>query len=200
MPNWCTTDIKIFPNEKSIQKLAKLYELIREWTFDSEQPNDFGTTWLGNVVLRSSIGSIDLEDKYFVNCRGSIDYIELNNNMLSISTTTAWTPCLKMWQKICDKYLDKDYELVYVAEEPGCDIFATNDSSYVGKYILQSYCDNIESQDCLSEADLVQFLRRFLKTNNEKLDRLLDINSKSQPNEDFFALRKWEFVDVEYWD
>lgn len=52
MPNWCTTEIYINHNNKK-KELNKLRDLIKRWTSHNAMKNDFGVSWLGNVVLNS---------------------------------------------------------------------------------------------------------------------------------------------------
>ena len=102
MPNWCINYINI--NSKNKEGLKKLYNKIEEWTSKDYKKNDFGHNWLGNIIGFSKIDS--MKDGEFINvrCRGRLDYMELTTDSLVITTETAWSPQIKMWKMIIDKY------------------------------------------------------------------------------------------------
>lgn len=56
-------------------------------------------------------------------------------NEIGVMTDSKWTPYPKAWRDIARTF-DKNVVVYYEAEEPGFEIFASNDPNYVGCYII----------------------------------------------------------------
>jgi len=195
MPNWCYTNITInHENETEVEKLEKL---INEWTSKNHMPNGFDNKWLGNVVLGSGVGTVDTDKETDLRCRGTIiDYYRTGNELV-ISTETAWSPMLKMWVKVLEKYLP-DAELIYSADECGFDINDTNDPDLVGKYILDYYGDgDIEPDWEASEETVRKTLQELLNTEETDVEKLIQMVYEDDYD---ISVRKWEYSDVSNWD
>lgn len=196
MPNWCSTRITINHNDNN--ELEKLENLIDEWTSKNYTENGFGTKWLGNIVLGSGIGTVDTDINTDIRCRGSLCYMERMDGQLVIDTETAWSPMLKMWTKIIDKYLP-DAEFIFTAEECGCGIYDTNDECLIGKYIVDCW-DDIEGKDEIEsnwEADeeyVIDLLNDLFDTKEANVDKLIRMFEDSDYT-DNMSIHKWEFVE-----
>lgn len=195
MPNWCSNRISITCNSEA--KINNLYNLLIEWTSKVSKENSWKTKWLGNIVNFSGIGSDEN-----INCRGSIDDIELYNNTISFWTETAWNPSFEMWFLICEKYLgeeDIDWSILYVSEEPGADIFCTNDPSIVDSYNIEVWEDNewLEEEAYeVSESYVVELLQRILNIENESnVDTLIEMFNDEYDNPPL-VFRKFEYADI----
>ena len=192
MPNWCYTNITI--NHESETEVEKLEKLLDEWTSKDYMPNGFGHKWLGNVVLGSGVGSVDTNDITHLRCRGTLlDYYR-HGNELTINTETAWSPMLKMWVKVLEKYLP-GAELVYNAEECGNGVQCTNDPALLGRYVIDYYGDeDIESDWEASEDTVRETLQKILDTTETDIDKLI----KMAWDEDAeISIRQWEWTDVD---
>lgn len=196
MPNWCITDITIRHND--LLKLQQLYDLIEEWTNEDYKPNGFGHYWLGNIVLGSGVGTVDTGKDTDLNCRGDITYTDFGAGKITIRMETAWVPMLKLWVKVLDKYLP-GAEFIYVADEPGSNITATNDSCLVGKYIIDPYgiC-NVEYNTEADEITVVELLQELLGTYETNVGILLGMLYDSD-YDDAISIRKWEYCDISEW-
>lgn len=195
MPNWCYTNITInHENETEVEKLEKL---IDEWTSKDYMPNGFNNKWLGNVVLGSGVGTVDINKETDLRCRGTIiDYYRIGNELV-INTETAWSPMLQMWVKVIEKYLP-GAELIYNADECGFDINDTNDPALVGKYILDYYGDeDIESDFEASEDTVRETLQKMLDTTETDVEKLINMVFEDDLD---ISVRKWEYSDVSNWD
>lgn len=118
MPNWCMTEYAITGDE---QEVKALYELMTELD-EREEPlvkSDFGTTWLGCLV--QALGG-NWEE---VRCRGSWNNLEFFDDYLSFMTETAWVPCNETFDLIRKRFPSLEY--YYQAEEPGYNLYETND-------------------------------------------------------------------------
>ena len=113
MPNWCMTKLIITHNDES--KLKVFDKLLDQWTSRNYRGNGFGRNWLGNIVLGSGIGTVDTNPKTDFRCRGTMDYKELHRDELTIDVSTAWSPMLRMWIKLVNKFIP-DADVTYIAE------------------------------------------------------------------------------------
>ena len=193
MPNWCSNNINIIG--KAEIKIKNLYKLLENWTSKIAEENAWGEKWLGNIVEFSGI------DKN-VSCRGCIEDIELYNNTISFWTETAWNPSFEMWLLICEKYLgeeDIDWSILYVSEEPGANIFCTNDPSIVDSYNIEVWEDNkwLEEEVYeVSESYVVELLQRILNIENESnVDTLIEMFNDEYDNPPL-VFRKFEYADI----
>ena len=195
MPNWCSNRISITGNSKT--KINNLYNLLIDWTSKVSKENSWKTNWLGNIVNFSGIGSDEN-----INCRGSIDDIELYNNTISFWTETAWNPSFEMWFLICEKYLGEegtDWNILYVSEEPGENIFCTNDPSIVDSYNIEVWEDNEWLEEKVyevSENYVVELLQRILNIENESnVDTLIEMFN-DEYDDPPLVFRKFEYADI----
>ncbi len=118
MPNWCATEYTFTGNREEITDLYEKLNSLKE-AKESSIKNDFGTTFLGNVV---HLFGGDYQEIY---CRGYFHYIDLHLNYISLSTETAWREMNEVWEFVRSKY--KTIRYYYYAEEQGCDYYVTND-------------------------------------------------------------------------
>ena len=204
MPNWCYSNITIYHNDE--EKLKAFYDKIEEWRKKPFKQNDFdkySKGWLGNIVGNSGLAKWKKvgERKDFVpniNCRGSIQTLELDNRRILITTETAWCPMMQMWQKLCDKYLP-DAEIFYMAEEPGCGLFETNDPDVIGMYYIDIWepPEEFEDEESVYEAEgdeTIEFLQRVLKTEESNIDNLIKMADDIE--EPWFSVHRWEAADI----
>ena len=195
MPNWCHTDIYIHSENKN--QLSELDMLIDEWTKENYMDNGFGLDWLGNIVGNSGIGTVDTNPETDLRCRGRLEYKDFYENTLHITTSTAWAPMLKMWQKLVDKYVP-DAEIIYSAEEFGNGLLETNDPVYDGLYYIDSLRDDVETDYEATEDDVRKVLQKLLGTDENDLDDLLWALDDS--NIDDIYIHKWIIGEISDWD
>lgn len=197
MANWCQTKITI--NHEDENKLIDLYNKIEKWCETDYKQNGFGNYWLGNIVGNSGIGTVDENPNTDLRCRGMITYLEIIDNQLLIDTETAWQPMLQMWVKLIDKYLP-DAELIYNAEECGCELYYTNDPCLIDGYIIDAWdIDNIYGMLDADETYLIKLLQDLLKTEECNIDKLIKMFEESE-YVDKMSIHKWEYADVNEWE
>jgi hypothetical protein len=197
MPNWCQTRITI--NHEDENKLKELESNINKWISYNHKENGFGLNWLGNIVGNSKVGTVDENPETDLRCRGWVDYMQYNDNQLIIDVETAWSPMLKMWVKVLEKYLP-DAELIYTAEECGNELYCTNDNAMNKEYIIDAYGDiDVESDWYAPEEKVVSILQELLKTDENDVNKLIDLFEDSDCYEEM-NIHKWEFEEVDAWD
>lgn len=204
MPNWCYTDITIYHNDE--EKLKAFFDKIEEWRKKPFKKNDFdkySMGWLGNIVGNSGIAEwkkVEEREDFVpaIDCRGSIQTLMLDNRRILITTETAWGPMLKMWQKVCDKYLP-DAEIIFTAEESGCEIYVTNDPDMIGMYYIDIFepPEGFEDEESVYECDaneVIEFLQRVLKTEETDFDKLIKMSESIE--EPWFSIHEWKESDI----
>lgn len=135
MPNWCDTTYKIVGPENDLHDLLTILEQM-ESRKKTVVENGFGIMWLGELV--NGLG-FDW-DKY--RCRGEITGYELDEGVLSIWQETAWCEQEGVRHAIEEKY--PNLKVYYSAEEPGCEVYCTNDMKgdfFPDNYFLDAYND-----------------------------------------------------------
>lgn len=207
MPNWCYTYITI--NCRDQKSAETMHENIKEWMSSNYCENDFGNTWLGNIIGNSGIDSINENGIFSLRCRGAITYLDQDDEQIFIITETAWKPMLRMWSILCDTYLGKEqYELIYSTNLNG--EYFSNDpidfNSYFYDVINQSedsdkvllILDHYKKKSCeyLSENEITQFLK---KTKRLSIDSLLHAYLENSESNDA-NIQRGIYVGVEEWD
>lgn len=138
MPNWCSTSFTI-QDEK--EKLDVFEEEFKKALSANPLNTDFGKDWLGYLLLH--IG-YDKETVCYgdIVCRGDVGFFDrLSDTTFFISTESAWTPPAECIAKFARHFSDT-VEVFYVAEEPGCGLFWTNDPDYEGKCYVDCYIED----------------------------------------------------------
>lgn len=193
MPNWCYTQITISHDDQ--KEIDKLYNLIEEWTSKNYKQSDFGNYWLGNIVGNSGIDTWDGDFK--IRCRGRLFDLNKSEKELYIATETAWTPMLRMWLKILEKY-SPDAQLIYTAEEPGCCIYVTNNLDLKDKYIIDDWSDCYDyAGDEYSQEDVIKILQEI--TGNHEEHRFDYLMNEFSMGDYELSINPWEFVKAEEW-
>lgn len=195
MPNWSTTEYYVVGSKKELSDLNEKMEKL-ENRKESLVKNDFGNTWLGNLV--ESLGG-DWEKVY---CRGQwmCRVYNKENNSLTFTTETAWCE-MDEWREFIESCY-KTIKMLYVTEEPGCGIYQTNDLEGVffkDKYVLD-YTEDVEYFETIDQA--VEFIEELIglkiedKTVNGIQEKLDEYVEKNEDEEDlFFSFHEFEEVD-----
>lgn len=191
MPNWCFTNIAI--NTDSEETAKAIYDkLENEWLKapEGEPVSGFGNDWLGCLAVNSGvIASYDNIDESPIACRGEVEDVTLDGESVYMITSTAWGPMIEPIYRAIEKNFGLDgIDIVYSAEEPGNQLFITNDESvadtyYVeiddeaGEQVLGAF--GVEDYECdnYSEEYLVEKLKAAFGIGEDEkptIDELLD--------------------------
>lgn len=185
MPNWCLSYYTIKGDKEEIEELNNLLNAL-ENASEPKVKSDFGNTWLGCLV--DAIG----KDWKSVSCRGlyqchEIDYEE---NIITLQTETAWTPCNEVFDALCEKYPSLSYW--YQSEEPGCGLFWTNDINqeyYFDKYYIQieGKGDDYSNHYVTSDEELFEYLSECFDKPINSFDEIHKLKEDfEEENEDNF--------------
>ena len=188
MPNWCFSNVEIIGTEDDIDRLEKEFG---EALSRDRIKTDFGPSWMGNLLLHIGM-SKDEVISGDTRCRGTVTAFEGDmKHRIVLDTETAWVPMMQCIDKFVRHYTD-DAAIFYCAEEPGCDVFWSNDEEYIGHVYIDYYPDTDFPADLEKAIDAVQYgpkeavqemLEKYLGHTgtfealaNELDDRVRDIN------------------------
>lgn len=184
MPNWCYTQVEINGDSKEIACLDEHFNKARE---HEGTKSDFGDMWLGNIV--EYLG----QDYNSVPCRGSIINYTYDNDSIMLSTETAWAPMMQPILMLTNKYAP-NAKITYMAEEPGCEIFLTNDEYYLHKFRVDFFDGELEDPgpEPFTRDELKEWLEEILKTK----DGLSNLVRTAKDTYDLYV-NEYEYCDVE---
>lgn len=130
MPNYCKTKYVIEAEKAQIDNLEKMMTRLQmRKEKDSPLVTNWGACWLGFIIMELGM---DYNDYH---CRGIWqDMMRLSDEALAFTTVTTWRAPHDMEPLLCDSYGGTIY---YYEEEPGCEIFNTNDRE--GRFFAQRY-------------------------------------------------------------
>lgn len=148
MSNTCFTTYKVVSeNKKDVTKLFKTIKrldgrktsLVKNGWYDPK-------LWLGCLV--KALGG----DPQKVYCRGTITFYEMEDDVLTLNTETAWAEMSETRHFIESCF--PGMKIFYIEEESGCERFYTNDSEgiyFKDRYYLDGF-DDSEYFETLEEA------------------------------------------------
>ena len=192
MPNWCSTIYVCIGDPK---KVRKLYDVI-DANMNRTEPrvkNGFGPLWIGCII--DQLG----EDWQKYPCRGEITGYELNDkgNILTIYQETAW--CEQEGFRQCIEKVFPGMKVYYREEEPGCDVYYTNDAKgkyFPERYFLDSYDEPLyfetigEAAECVSD-----IVGHPVEANIKAIDEALDEYVEEHEDEDvFYSFHEFKIV------
>lgn len=186
MANWATTHYVIEGNDKQLQHIYDTMKNVIDGCIKPDTTASDG--WEGNVIL--ALGGTWEESEYM---RGFISECEFYNGILSFVAEEAWgaTDFRHALRRIIP-----DIKIFYMVEEPGLDVYATNDVT--GKYFTERYyvdcCVNGEdySEYFSDMDDVFKYLKDFSIENE---DDITAFNENKEDEDDYIYLHEFEYVD-----
>ena len=193
MPNWCDTTYKCVGDPKEVRALHKVLKYIdgRKTTIVR---NGFGKWWLGNLVTK--LGG-KWED---YRCRGEIIDYSLDGDILIISQSTAWCEQEGVRRIIQEKF--PSIKVYYREEEPGCEVYYTNDTTgdyfpepyFLDSYDEQQYFETIEeAAECVSEI-VGHTVKTTINAIQEALEKYAELK-ESSGEEVFYSFHEFKVID-----
>ena len=122
MANWCSTTVIFTGSEKN---LKSFYD---DFMFAQEHIKEGCNDWIGRLLLLKGI------DHEQIHCRGFYNYIEMEEDRITLLSEDAWSPCIETYDKFAEMY---GLSYVLCAEEPGMGIYINTDTEH--KYFLEKY-------------------------------------------------------------
>lgn len=157
MPNWCSNSFYVWGDREEVYKFY--LDLI---TATSDSPDfeiDGGSTWrdrdwIGRIFLQAGYTMEEIENRGF-ETRGTIGGISLSTDEygelgVQFDEETAWAPNDEsIGTLLKEKYSGLDF--VFIAEEPGCDIYVNSDTD--GRKFKEKWVANWDTDGCCSVGD-----------------------------------------------
>lgn len=181
MANMAEVSYKLVGDKKQVKTIYKTLRYMEKRKTPVEK-NGWGKLWLGCLI--SKLGG-DWE-KY--SCRGEILDFDYDKEVLTINMETAWTE-----QNGVRVFLQQTFpniQIYYIEEEPGCDIFQTNDSDgfyFPERYFLDSMGDDSDYYETIEQvaSAVSQIIGRKIESTEEAIEEALDqYNEDHEEDED----------------
>ena len=196
MANCCCTFITITPNVPGeAEKFGKMLEEWKEakYSYDVVNPSSHK-----NFALHAGLNPADFE------CRGGVNSITYNSEVISLVNEDDWTPKLVVWFAICNRLFGVDqFCFSYTADECGCGIYVTNDIGLLGSYNWDNHSGDERIREVIGEDTYVVskketegYLRRLLPeiSSGASLEDLLDAFEESEWS-DLCSIHAWKEAD-----
>lgn len=157
--------------------------------------NDFGKWWLGNLVTKLGGKWQDYP------CRGEILSYSLDGDVLLITQMTAWCEQEGVRRLIQEKF--PSIKVYYRVEEPGCEVFYTNDNT--GRYFPEIYFLTSNEEDLyfktIEEAaervsEIVGYnVEATIAAIDEALKKYMELQNESSEDYVYYGLYEFKVVD-----
>ncbi|WP_315361797.1 hypothetical protein [Prevotella histicola] len=192
MANWASTSYCI---EGSKKDLKRLYKLIDGFMTGKEKPfwEDSAENWLGNVIKALGATEEQMKNNYL---RGFIETYELDGDVLRIAAEEAWGTT--DFRHILKKLMP-ELTIYYIVEEPGFEVYATNDAD--GKYFTERF--NVDA--CVDghdyweyfqeEKETMDYVASLLKKDNITEADITQWNMEHEEEGDFIHVHEFEIVE-----
>ena len=185
MANTCWNSVSITcPTQKRAEKIARLLRFLTTPRTKEEQK-----WYTSAIAMKRAFG---LENPHEVlSIRGNIcpDDMEVTDGTISFSTDSAWSPegCMTPLMLLKKAYFD-DCEICFSSEEPGCDIYVTNDPDLANKYSIDQW-EEIEGVGWLDTT--------YELTEKDVCDLLKIKNISEAEDSESYSVHKWDYEEPE---
>uniref|UniRef100_A0AB33J1L6 DUF4494 domain-containing protein n=1 Tax=Prevotella sp. GTC17254 TaxID=3236794 RepID=A0AB33J1L6_9BACT len=189
MANWASTSYRI---EGSKEDLNKLYEVIDNFMKQRQVPvtETASIDWEGNIVKALGATDEQMRKNYL---RGFIQTYELDGDTISIEAEEAWGAT--DFRHVLTELMP-ELTVYYIVEEPGCEVYATNDSE--GKYFIDRFCvDACINGDYNSDyfetgEQAMKYAASLLRKEKVTMDEVKKW-SESQQGDDFLYIYEFKY-------
>lgn len=148
MANWASTSYVI---EGSKAEVSKVYQVIDDFMSGRKQPvaETASDDWEGNIV--KTLGATDEQMKKYL--RGFIQWYDFDGCVLRINAEEAWG-ATEFHEVLAE--LMPDLTIYFIVEEPGYEIYATNDAEgkyFSDRFYVESAINNQYDHEYFSEEE-----------------------------------------------
>jgi hypothetical protein len=191
MANQSDVVYKCIGDPKEVRSLYKIINA-NDKRKTSRVKNGFGTLWIGNII--DALG----EDWEKLRCRGEIIGYHIENNLLTIYQSTAW--CEQEGFRECIEKKFPSIKVYYREEEPGCDVYYTNDADrnyFPERYLLNNNDEPLYFNTIEEAAEYVSgIVNQKVEANMEAIEKALDNYEEEHEDDDvYFSFHEFQVVD-----
>lgn len=191
MPNWASTSYRIDGEKKHLDKIYEICRAFADGECDPIEKNA-DRDWEGNVVV-----ALGLQDtsKYYL--RGFIQYCSIEDDTLVIEAEEAWGAT--DFRKALKAIFGDDIEVYYIVEEPGCEVYVTNDAEgkyFTGLFEVES-CglkNGNEWNNFDTKEEAMAFIARLLEKENITETELDAWNEENEEDERYVYLHEYTII------
>lgn len=192
MANWASTSYRI---EGSKEDLEKVYNVIDEFMSERRKPVevDASNEWEGNIVRALGATDEQMKNNYL---RGFIEEYEMDGDIIRIEAEEAWGTT--DFRHVLAQLMP-ELTIYYIVEEPGCEVYATNDAD--GKYFPERfYVDAYVNGDYQSEyfdteEQAMTYVANLLGKKEVSKNELENWNECHEEDNNFIYIHEFEIVE-----
>lgn len=192
MANWASTIYRI---EGSKEDLEKVYNVIDEFMSERRKPVqvDASNEWEGNIIRALGATDEQMKNNYL---RGFIEEYEMDGDIIRIEAEEAWGTTDFRYVLA---QLMPELTIYYIVEEPGCEVYATNDAE--GKYFPERfYVDAYVNGDYQSEyfdteEQAMTYVANLLGKQEVSKNELENWNECHEEDDNFIYIHEFEIVE-----
>lgn len=192
MANWASTSYRI---EGSKEDLEKVYNVIDEFMSERRKPVqvDASNEWEGNIIRALGATDEQMKNNYL---RGFIEEYEMDGDIIRIEAEEAWGTTDFRYVLA---QLMPELTIYYIVEEPGCEVYATNDAE--GKYFPERfYVDAYVNGDYQSEyfdteEQAMTYVANLLGKQEVSKNELENWNECHEEDDNFIYIHEFEIIE-----
>lgn len=192
MANWASTSYRI---EGSKEDLEKVYNVIDEFMSERRKPVvvDASNEWEGNIIRALGATDEQMKNNYL---RGFIEEYEMDGDIIRIEAEEAWGTT--DFRQVLAQLMP-ELTIYYIVEEPGCEVYATNDADgkyfperfYVDAYVNGDY----QSEYFETEEQAMTYVANLLGKKEVSKNELENWNECHEEDNNFIYIHEFEIVD-----
>lgn len=192
MANWASTSYRI---EGSKEDLEKVYNVIDEFMSERRKPIEVNASseWEGNIIRALGATDEQMKNNYL---RGFIEEYEMDGDIIRIEAEEAWGTT--DFRQVLAQLMP-ELTIYYIVEEPGCEVYATNDAEgkyfperfYVDAYVNGDY----QSEYFETEEQAMTYVANLLVKKEVSKNELENWNECHEDDDDFIYVHEFEIVD-----
>lgn len=192
MANWASTSYRI---EGSKEDLEKVYNVIDEFMSERRKPVqvDASNEWEGNIIRALGATDEQMKNNYL---RGFIEEYEMDGDIIRIEAEEAWGTT--DFRQVLAQLMP-ELTIYYIVEEPGCEVYATNDADgkyfperfYVDAYVNGDY----QSEYFETEEQAMTYVANLLGKKEVSKNELENWNECHEEDDNFIYIHEFEIVE-----
>ena len=192
MANWASTSYRI---EGSKEDLEKVYNVIDEFMSERRKPIEVNASseWEGNIIRALGATDEQMKNNYL---RGFIEEYEMDGDIIRIEAEEAWGTT--DFRQVLAQLMP-ELTIYYIVEEPGCEVYATNDADgkyfperfYVDAYVNGDY----QSEYFETEEQAMTYVANLLGKKEVSKNELENWNECHEEDNNFIYIHEFEIVD-----
>ncbi|WP_288764229.1 hypothetical protein [uncultured Weeksella sp.] len=192
MANWASTSYRI---EGSKEDLEKVYNVIDEFMSERRKPIEVNASseWEGNIIRALGATDEQMKNNYL---RGFIEEYEMDGDIIRIEAEEAWGTT--DFRQVLAQLMP-ELTIYYIVEEPGCEVYATNDADgkyfperfYVDAYVNGDY----QSEYFETEEQAMTYVANLLGKKEVSKNELENWNECHEKDNNFIYIHEFEIVE-----